>query len=204
MKLLNLLGSLALMLLLAASAADSATPQQVRKPGTYATFDTSMGSFVCELFEPSTPVTVGNFIGLAEGTKEWMTPKGDFVKKPYYDGVTFHRVIKGFAIQAGDVTRTGNFTAIPPFQDEIVRSIRFDTPGLLAMANNGPNTNRTQFFITVAPAPHLSGKHTIFGRVVEGFDVVKKISEVPVSGRRPVQDVVIRKLTISRAGKPAR
>jgi len=204
MKRVKLFGSLALLVFAAGMAGDSGAAQQVRKPGTYANFDTSMGLFVCELFERVTPVTVANFIGLAEGTKEWMTPKGDFVKKPYYDGVTFHRVIKGFAIQTGDVTRTGNFTAIPPFQDEIVRSIRFDREGLLAMANNGPNTNRTQFFITVAPAPHLSGKHTIFGRVVEGFEVVKKISEVRVSGGRPVQDVVIRKLTITRAGKPAK
>src|SRR5262245_3715012 len=204
MKLVRLLCSLALVALPAERPGNPAAAQQVRKPGTYAVFDTSMGLFVCELFEKLTPVTVANFIGLAEGTKEWMTPKGDFVKKPYYDGVTFHRVIKGFAIQAGDVTRTGNFTAIPPFQDEIVSSIRFDREGLLAMANNGPNTNRTQFFITVAPTPHLSGKHTIFGRVVEGYDVVKKISEVPVSGRRPVQDVIIRKLTITRVGKPAK
>jgi peptidyl-prolyl cis-trans isomerase A (cyclophilin A) len=203
MKLVKLVCTLAL-LSFPGSAWNPESAQQVRKPGTYALFETSMGLFVCELFEKLTPVTTANFIGLAEGTKEWMTPKGDFVKKPYYDGVTFHRVIKGFAIQAGDVTRTGNFTAIPPFQDEIVSSIRFDREGLLAMANNGPNTNRTQFFITVAPTPHLSGKHTIFGRVIEGYDVVKKISEVPVSGRRPVQDVIIRKLTITRVGKPAK
>ena len=172
--------------------------QQARKPGAYAVFETSMGGFTCELYERLAPVTVGNFIALAGGTKEWLTPKGELVKRPFYDGVIFHRVLKGFTIQAGDATRTGNFTHIAPFRDEIVPSLRFDRPGMVAMANNGPNTNRTQFFITVAAAPHLNGKHTIFGRVIEGFDVVKAISEVRVLAGRPVQDVTIRKVTITR------
>ncbi len=192
----------ATLLLAAGSAASIA--QKPQKPGTYAVLDTSAGKIVLELYERLTPVTVANFIGLAEGTKEWMTPKGDFVKSPYYDGVIFHRVIRGFMIQAGDVTRSGNFTPIVPFKDEFVPSLRFDAPGVLAMANNGPNTNRTQFFITVSPQPHLNGKHTIFGRVVEGMDVVKRISEVPVVLQRPSQDVTIRKVKIERIGRPAR
>lgn len=194
---------LATILLLATGPAASLA-QTPRDPGTYAVLDTSAGRIVLELFEKLTPLTAANFIGLAEGTKEWMTPKGDFVKKPYYDGVIFHRVIRGFMIQAGDVTRSGNFTPIVPFKDEFVRSLRFDAPGLLAMANNGPNTNRTQFFITVSPQPHLNGKHTIFGRVVEGMDVVKRISEVPVVLQRPSQDVTIRKVTIERVGRASK
>src|SRR5262245_19299053 len=92
--------------------------QPARKPGHYAVFETSMGTFVCELFERQAPVTVATFVGLAEGTKEWLTPKGQMVKKPYYDGLTFHRVIKGFSIQSGDVSRTQSFPAIVPFADE--------------------------------------------------------------------------------------
>lgn len=175
-----------------------AAHQASRTAGIQAVFDTSMGTFVCELYDKLTPVTVANFVELVEGRKEWATPKGELFKKPFYDGVTFHRVIKGFTIQAGDRTRTGNFTPIAPFQDEIVPSLRFNRPGMVAMANNGANSNRTQFFITVAPAPHLNRKHTIFGRVVEGFDVVKKISEVRVRGYRPAEDVTIRKVTITR------
>jgi peptidyl-prolyl cis-trans isomerase A (cyclophilin A) len=184
-----------------------ATPPQAprpRRPGVYAVLDTTMGTIVLQLLPKLAPATVENFTGLAEGTKEWMTPLGKFVKQPYYDGVIFHRVIKGFMVQAGDVTRSGNFTAIPPFQDEISPSLRFDAAGVLAMANSGPNTNRTQFFITVSAQPHLNGKHTIFGRVVEGLDVVMKISEVPTVMQRPGQDVTIRKVTIERVAKPSR
>jgi peptidyl-prolyl cis-trans isomerase A (cyclophilin A) len=188
----------AVLLLLAAAAA----AQPARKPGLYAVFDTSMGSFVCELFEKYTPQAVANFTGLAQGTKEWLAPKGGLMKKPFYDGVIFHRVVKGFAIQAGDVSRAGNFPSIAPFDDEIVAGIGFARPGMLAMANNGRNTNRTQFFVTVAPEPHLNGKHTIFGRVVEGFEVVQRISEVRVLAQRPVQDVTIRKVTIERVSPP--
>ena len=180
--------------------AGGAETQPARKPGLYATFDTSMGKFVCELYEKQTPVAVATFTGLVEGTKEWLTPKGQLLKKPFYDGVIFHRVIKGFAIQAGDATRTGNFTAIAPFADEIVRSLTFNRPGMLALANNGRNTNRTQFFVTVAATPHLNGKHTIFGAVVEGLDVVRKISEVRVLAQRPIEDVVLRKVSLSRVG----
>ena len=174
---------------------------QARKPGLYATFETSMGTFVCELYEKQTPIAVSTFTGLVQGTKEWLTPKGELLKKPFYDGVIFHRVIKGFAIQAGDATRAGNFTAIAPFEDEIVPGLTFNRAGMLALANNSrPHTNRTQFFVTVAPARHLNGKHTIFGAVVEGLQVVGKISEVRVMAQRPVEDVVLRKVTLARVG----
>jgi peptidyl-prolyl cis-trans isomerase A (cyclophilin A) len=190
----------ALLFLLVVLLASRLAAHQASRMGVQAVFDTSMGTFVCALYDKLTPVTVANFVDLVEGRKEWATPKGELFKKPFYDGVTFHRVIKGFTIQAGDRTRTGSFTPIAPFQDEIVPSLRFNRPGMVAMANNGANTNsnRTQFFITVAPAPHLNGMHTIFGRVVEGLDVVKKISEVRVLGYRPAEDVTIRKVTITR------
>jgi peptidyl-prolyl cis-trans isomerase A (cyclophilin A) len=187
-----------LLALLALLATLGSAAAQARKPGTYATFDTTMGTITCELYEKITPATVANFIALAEGKKEWLTPKGELLRKPLYDGVIFHRVLKGLLIQAGDATRSGNFPHIAPFPDEIVPTLRFDRPGVLAMANNGPNTNRTQFFITVAPAAHLNGKHTIFGRVVEGLEVVRSISEVRLLAGRPVQDVTIRKVTIAR------
>jgi peptidyl-prolyl cis-trans isomerase A (cyclophilin A) len=173
-----------------------------RKPGLYATFETSMGTFVCELYEKQAPAAVTNFVGLAQGTKEWLTTKGDFVKKPFYNGLIFHRVIKRFAIQAGDITGTGgNFQAVIPFENEIVPALVFDRPGILAMANAGGNkTNTTQFFVTVAPAAHLNGKHTIFGKVVEGFGVVENISNVPVLASKPVKEVRIQKVTIERVG----
>lgn len=174
----------------------------LQKPGLHARFDTSMGSFVCELYEKQAPMAVANFVALAEGTKEWLTPKGELVKRPFYDGLLFHRVIKGFAIQTGNATRARTFNSIVPFDDEIVPPLRFDRPGVVAMANNGPNTNRTQIFVTVAAAPHLNGKHTIFGRVIEGMEVVQRISEVRTLGGFPVQDVTLHKVTISRADRP--
>jgi len=189
--------ALALSLLLASGGGAT---QSARKPGLYAVFDTSLGRFVCELFEKQTPQAVANFTGLALGTREWLAPKGGLMKKPFYDGVIFHRVVKGLAIQAGDVSRVGNFPSIAPFDDEIVAGLGFDRAGMLAMANNGRNTNRTQFFVTVAPARHLTGKHTVFGRVVEGFDVVRRISEVRLLGQRPYADVTLRKVTIERVG----
>lgn len=173
-----------------------------RKPGLYAVFLTSMGTFTCELYEKQAPVAVGNFVGLAQGTKEWLTPKGDFVKRPFYNGLIFHRVVKKFAIQAGDVTGTGgNFQAVIPFENEIVPALTFDKPGMLAMANNGPKSNIAQFFVTVAPATNLNGRYSIFGRVIEGYDVVEKISNVPVLASKPVKEVTLQKVIIERIGK---
>jgi len=188
-----------------AAVASPAAEQKARNPGVYAVFDTSMGTFVCELYEKAAPLAVQNLIGLAEGSKEWLGPKGDMMKnKPYYDGIIFHRVVKDFMIQAGDITGKGTFKPVLPFADEITPTLRFDKPGVLAMANSGKNSNGSQFFITVRPQPHLNGKHTIFGRVVEGYEVVENISNVQVSFSKPVKDVVIRKLRIERVGRPAR
>jgi len=190
-----------LILILTIAATGTAFASQktpAGKPGLNAVFETSMGTFVCELFEKQAPTAVANFVGLARGSKQWLTPKGEFMKKPFYDGLIFHRVIKNLVIQAGDITGTGsNFTAVIPFDDEIVPSLRFDRPGMLAMANNGvPKSNTTQFFVTAAPAPHLNGKHTIFGRVVEGLSVVEKIANVPLLMGKPREKVTIIKVTI--------
>jgi peptidyl-prolyl cis-trans isomerase A (cyclophilin A) len=170
------------------------------KPGTYAHFDTSMGKFVVELYEQQAPNTVGNFIGLADGSKEWKDPKtGEMIKgKPFYDGVIFHRVIDGFMIQGGDPTGTGMGGPGYRFADEIHPQLKHTSEGMLSMANAGPNTNGSQFFITLGATPHLDGRHAVFGKVVEGMDVVKKIGKTQVSRDRPVTDVVMNKVTIER------
>ncbi|MCS6816570.1 MAG: peptidylprolyl isomerase [Blastocatellia bacterium] len=171
-----------------------------RAPGLYAIFETSMGRIVCRLFEQETPKTVANFVGLAEGTKEHLSPRtGRKIKKRFYDGLMFHRVIPNFIIQSGDPTATGRYTPGYTFEDEIRPNLKFDKPGRLAMANRGPNTNGSQFFITVAPAPHLNGKHTIFGEVVEGLDVARRIANVPRDATdKPINPVLIQKVIIER------
>ena len=168
--------------------------------GTYARFDTSEGTFKIRLFDEQAPKTVANFVGLAEGTKEWQDPAtGGKGTGPFYDGVVFHRVIDGFMIQGGD--RLGQGTGGPgyKFGDEFHPSLRHSKAGILSMANSGPNTNGSQFFITLGPTPHLDNRHSVFGEVVEGMDVVKKIGSV-ATGRqdRPVTPVVINHLTIER------
>jgi peptidyl-prolyl cis-trans isomerase A (cyclophilin A) len=172
-----------------------------RQPGTYATFDTSEGAILCRLFEKDAPKTVQNFTELAEGKREWTHPLTRKKSKDrLYDGTVFHRVIPDFMIQGGDPA--GNGTGGPGymFEDETKGSAhRFDKPGKLAMANAGPNTNGSQFFITLAPTEWLTGKHTIFGEVVEGQDVVEKIVSVP-RGRndRPNKDVKVESVVIER------
>lgn len=170
------------------------------QPGTYARFDTSEGPFTIRLFEKEAPQTVANFVGLAEGSKEWKDPvTGERKNGPFYDGVIFHRVINGFMIQAGD--RLGQGTGGPgyKFADEFHPSLRHDRAGILSMANAGPNTNGSQFFITLGPTPHLDNRHSIFGEVVEGLDVVKRIGAVPTGrGDRPVQPVVMNTVRIER------
>lgn len=172
------------------------------KTGTYAHIETSMGKFTIELFESQAPNTVGNFIGLADGTKEWKDPKtGETVKgQPFYDGVIFHRVIDGFMIQGGDPTGTGMGGPGYRFADEIHPSLKHKGEGMLSMANAGPNTNGSQFFITLTATPHLDGRHAVFGQVVEGMDVVKAIGKVKVSnpGDRPLTNIVMNKVTIER------
>ncbi len=172
-----------------------------REPGTYAIFKTSEGTVVCRLFEKDAPKTVANFTDLAEGKREWTHPTSrKKVTDRLYDGTIFHRVITDFMIQGGDPMGSGMGGPGYQFEDETKGSKhRFDKAGKLAMANAGPNTNGSQFFITVAPTEWLTGKHTIFGEVVEGFDVVEKIISQPRNRQdRPLKDIVLQSVTIER------
>ena len=168
--------------------------------GTYALFDTSEGSFTIRLFEKEAPNTVANFVGLAEGTKAWKDPAtGKAGSGPYYNGIVFHRVIDGFMIQGGDRLGTGTGGPGYNFADEFHPSLRHTRAGILSMANAGPNTNGSQFFITLGPTPHLDNRHSVFGEVTEGMDIVKRIGSVPTArGDRPVKPVVINQIAIKR------
>jgi len=173
-----------------------------RQPGTYAVFHTSEGEVVCRLFDKEAPKTVANFTELAEGKREWTHPVNRKKSRDrLYDGTIFHRVIPDFMIQGGDPAGTGFGGPGYQFEDETKGSPhKFDKPGKLAMANAGPNTNGSQFFITVGPAAWLTGKHTIFGEVVDGQDVVEKIVKVPRNKQdKPNKDVVITSVVIERA-----
>jgi peptidyl-prolyl cis-trans isomerase A (cyclophilin A) len=166
--------------------------------GLYAVLDTTLGRIVCRLFPDKAPLAVRNFVGLANGTKRWYDDKKQaWTQRRYYDGLTFHRVIPQFMIQGGDQLATGMGNIGYTFKDEFVAELRFDEPGRLAMANAGPSTNGAQFFITVAPTPHLNDHHTIFGEVVEGQDVADAISQVPRNAEdKPNTPVVMKKVTI--------
>ena len=166
----------------------------------FAKFVTTEGTFTARLYDQEAPKTVENFVGLAEGTKEWTDPRTNrHVKQPYYDGVVFHRVIDGFMIQGGDPLGQGIGGPGYTFADEFHPKARHSKPGILSMANRGPNTNGGQFFITLAPTPHLDDRHTVFGEVTEGMDVVKNIGRAPTGDRdRPLKDVVIESVTIER------
>jgi peptidyl-prolyl cis-trans isomerase A (cyclophilin A) len=160
---------------------------------TYAVFDTTEGSFKIELFDDKAPRTVENFISLAEGEK---------TGKPFYDGLIFHRVIPGFMIQGGCPQGTGRGGPGYQFKDEFHPELRHSEPGMLSMANAGPNTNGSQFFVTVAPTPWLDNRHSIFGRVVEGYPVVEKISKVPRDASdRPRVPVKVQSVKIVRPEK---
>jgi peptidyl-prolyl cis-trans isomerase A (cyclophilin A) len=169
-------------------------------PGTYARVTTNEGEFVIRLFEQEAPKTVANFVGLAEGTIEWTHPgTGQKQKTPFYDGIVFHRVIDGFVIQGGDPLGKGYGGPGYKFEDEFHPSLRHARAGMLSMANAGPNTNGSQFFITLGPTPHLDNRHTVFGEVVEGMDVVMKIGKTKTgAGDRPVTDIVMEKVRIER------
>jgi peptidyl-prolyl cis-trans isomerase A (cyclophilin A) len=172
-----------------------------RQPGTYAVFNTSEGTIVCRLFEKDAPKTVANFIDLAEGKREWTHPvTNKKSSEKLYDGTIFHRVIPNFMIQGGDPAGSGFGGPGYKFEDETKGSPHgFQAPGKLAMANAGPNTNGSQFFITVAPTAWLTGKHTIFGEVVEGYEVAEKISGVPRGAQdKPSKPVTINSLVIER------
>jgi peptidyl-prolyl cis-trans isomerase A (cyclophilin A) len=165
----------------------------------YATLETSEGTIVVKLFSKDAPKTVANFVGLASGEKEWKDPTTlQMTKKPLYDGTIFHRVIPNFMIQGGDPLGQGIGGPGYSFEDEFQSDRTFSKPGILAMANRGPNTNGSQFFITVAATEWLNKRHTIFGEVVKGYEMVDKISKVPTAGaNKPMTPVVIKKVTIS-------
>jgi cyclophilin family peptidyl-prolyl cis-trans isomerase len=183
----------------AAKPADPAKPE--RENGLYAAITTSMGTIVAKLYEKESPITVKNFVDLALGRKEWVDPATrQKVRRPLYNGLIFHRVIPGFMIQGGDPlgTGTGGTAEIP---DEFDPSLSFDRPGKLGMANAGPGTGSSQFFITEVPTPHLNGRHTVFGQVVEGQDVVEKIARVPRDARdKPTTPVRMVRVSINRVG----
>jgi len=169
---------------------------------THAHFDTTLGTFTIELFDDKAPKTVANFTGLAEGTKEWKHPKTGAMHKntPFYDGIIFHRVIDGFMIQSGDPLGQGYGGPGYQFEDEFHPDLRHDRAGVLSMANAGPGTNGSQFFITLGPTPHLDRKHSVFGRVTSGLDVVQKIGRSRTDSHdRPNPPVVINKVTIERS-----
>ena len=168
------------------------------KDGLYAQMETSMGDMTIELFEEEAPLTVANFVGLAEGTKaNEAKPLGT----PYYDGIVFHRVIKDFMIQGGDPDGKGTGGPGYNFEDEFDSDKKHDKKGILSMANAGPGTNGSQFFITEVPTPWLDGRHTIFGQVIEGLDVIDSIANVKKGPQdRPVEDVVINHVYIIKKG----
>lgn len=168
-------------------------PHKEEVGGLTAVFKTTMGDFEIELFPKETPETVWNFVNLAEG-KQKTSKEG-----PFYDGLIFHRVIRGFMIQGGCPEGSGRGGPGYRFQDEFTRELRHSGEGILSMANAGPGTNGSQFFITLGATPHLDGRHTVFGKVVKGMDVVKKIGDTPVGAQdRPKTDVVINKVEIVR------
>jgi peptidyl-prolyl cis-trans isomerase A (cyclophilin A) len=171
-------------------------------PGTgtlTATIETSMGTLHCALYPDAAPMTVANFVGLARGLKAWRDPKTkETVRKPFYDGLVFHRVIPEFMLQGGDPTGTGSGDPGYRFGDETDTKLRHDQPGIMSMANAGPGTNGSQFFITEKATPWLDGKHTIFGRCREA-ELIKKIARVKRNTQdRPAKDVVIQRVTIAR------
>jgi peptidyl-prolyl cis-trans isomerase A (cyclophilin A) len=187
-------------ILWSSSRLTTAAQKEPTLPAVYAQFVTSEGNFTVRLYHEHAPKTVENFVGLAEGTKEWSDPRtNEKVRRPYYDGVIFHRVIDGFMIQGGDPLGQGIGGPGYTFADEFHADLRHDKAGILSMANRGPNTNGGQFFITLGPTPHLDDRHSVFGEVVEGMDVVRKIGSTRTGERdRPVNDIVIQSINIER------
>jgi peptidyl-prolyl cis-trans isomerase A (cyclophilin A) len=168
---------------------------------THAVFTTTEGTFKIKLFDQEVPNTVANFVGLAEGTKEFTDPKtGQKTTRPFYDGLAFHRVIEGFMLQGGCPLGTGTGGPGYKFADEFNAKLRHTKPGILSMANAGPNTNGSQFFVTLAATPWLDNKHSVFGEVVEGMDVVNKIGAAATSkpGDRPLKPIIINSVKIER------
>ena len=190
----QLIKTVALMLLISATACKQKYPELGE--GLFAEFITTKDTIVVQLFYNKTPLTVSNFVGLSEGTHPMLA---DSLKgKPYYNGTVFHRVINNFMIQGGDPTATGSGSPGFKFGDEFDSSLNHDKAGTLSMANSGPATNGSQFFITDAPTPHLDNKHSVFGEVVMGLEVVDAISNVEVTpgSNKPLEDVIILELNI--------
>jgi peptidyl-prolyl cis-trans isomerase A (cyclophilin A) len=181
-------------------------PVNIAPNGPMVLFDTSMGRITCQFFQKQAPNTVANFIGLATGTKDWTDPASKKVQhhKPLYDGTIFHRVIPEFMIQGGDPTGTGMGDPGYAFDDETDPNLKFDRPGRLAMANSGPNTNGSQFFITEAPYESLNGHYSLFGQCDDpSIEVVKAIARVPRDADdKPREPVVLKKVTIVPEGQP--
>lgn len=189
---------------LVAAGISGAQQKDSRESGLYMTFQTSMGDIHCKLYENEAPVTVRTIVGLALGTKSYVDPKTmkTVTGKRFYDGLTFHRVAPMFMIQGGDPLGTGYGDPQGPgfpFKDEFIPSLRFDKPGRLAMANAGPNTNGSQFFITEVRVPELNDKHTIFGQC-EDLNVVKAIARVPAKDEMAITPAVIKSVVVERVG----
>jgi len=187
------------LLLFAGLATAGEKEKSVAEP-LYATLKTSLGVIVIRLYDEKAPKTVENFVGLASGTKEWTDPKtGEKVKRPLYNGTLFHRVIPGFMIQGGDPLGRGTGGPGYKFADEFNPDLRHNKAGILSMANSGPNTNGSQFFITLGPTPDLDNRHSVFGEVAQGQDVVAAIVNAPRGPNdRPLKDVVLQEVIISR------
>jgi len=195
-----------------ARAEDPAVTEATSHDGLYAVFQTTMGTIVCKLHYDKAPVTVANFVGLATGEKEWKDPKtGEMVKRPFYDGLKFHRCIADFMIQGGCPLGNGRGGPGYTFSDEFHPGLRHDKPGVLSMANSGPGTNGSQFFITHVPTPWLDDKHSIFGQCIVGQDLVNEMAHVEMQGPSspgnpssvPLEDIVIDKVEIVATGAAA-
>ncbi len=173
-------------------------PKLSHPPGLYAVFETTMGRIVCRLLVKQAPATVKNFVDLARGSKKWHNAaEREWEQRPYYNGLTFHRVIPDFMIQGGDYMGNGTGSVGYTFEDEFAPDLSFDRPGLLAMANAGPNTNGAQFFITVSATPWLNQRHSIFGEVVEGQEVAEAISKTARDVRdRPLKAILMKQVLI--------
>lgn len=198
----NLMKSIALILILTLSSCQEKYADL--EDGVYAEIVTNKGTMLAKLFYDKTPVTVANFVSLAEGTNTMVDSV--YKGKNFYEGIIFHRVIDSFMIQGGDPTGTGSGNPGYRFMDEFSPDLKHDKPGILSMANSGPATNGSQFFITEVPTPHLNNRHSVFGELVKGLDVLDTISNVKTSqpGNKPVEDVVIQHLNIIRKGSDAK
>lgn len=187
--------TLLLMLLLASI---SRAQEKPLKPGTYAHFETSLGTFTAQLESKLAPKTVENFIGLAQGTKEWKDAKtGQMIMgKPFYDGLIFHRVVNGTLIQSGDPTGAGTGGPGYVIPDEFSPQLPHDRSGILSMGNRGPNSGGSQFFVTLTPLPELNRVHSAFGQVIRGMDVVRKIASVKTKSDKPVTPVLLKSVRI--------